>query len=243
MFNAELVIRRSPGEPIEPTAYPDDPAHIAANYTVMLPVLRAASVERTLSFPPQQHTDPRTGQLRGTSNGGSFTAFTGTISAPAFLAAIDDLRWLFADSFRPDLAYLHEITAEEQVQDWVVIAPQLQKQGENLEGVGIRNVFNRERRRGPLFGALSDPKHRPAAARIAGARGSWGDEVVDFLSADRRGALIVYPVVSAGVTPTPQNVVVAFTLFAPRTAQPANGQVIQFRAKDRSSPNAPIIDA
>ena len=243
MFNAELVIRRSPGEPIEPTAYPEDPTQIAANYTVMLPVLLAATVQRTLTFPAQQHIDPRTGQLRRASNGGSFSALTGIMSADAFLGTMEHLQWLFADSFRPDLAYLQEITGEDQVHDWVVIAPQLQKQGENLEGVGVRNVFNRERRRGPLFGALSDPKHRPAAARIAQACESWGDEVVDSLSADRRGAVIVYPVVSAGVPAKPGNVVFALTLFAPRTAQPANGQVIQFRAKDSSSPHAPIVDA
>lgn len=40
MFNAELVVRRSPGEMVEPTTYPDDPAEMARNYGIMLPLVQ-----------------------------------------------------------------------------------------------------------------------------------------------------------------------------------------------------------
>ena len=55
--------------------------------------------------------------------------------------------------------------------------------------------------------------------------------------------MLVYPVVENGSSATPADVVVAFTLFAPRAAQPLNGQVVQFKAKDSGSPRSPIVAA
>jgi hypothetical protein len=234
MFNAELVIRRSPGEPIEPTAYPTDPALIAANYQCMLPIMQAASTAHVLTFPSEPKPD---GSVRA---GGSFDALVGEVSADALLEALDGLIWLRPDYFGPDLAYVKEITGN-AIKDWVVIAPQPKDGVRDLEGLGPRGVASRQRRRGDLFGALSDPKHRPPAARIAGARPSWGDVYVDYLSRDNRGALLLYPVVESPTAHKPSEIVVAFTLFAPKSALPMNGQVVQFRAKDKGSPKAAII--
>lgn len=236
MFNAELVIRRSPGEPIEPTAYPVDPAQIAANYAAMLPVMHATSEQHDLTFPPE----PReSGILRP---GGRFEALIGIVSAQTMFDVLDKLIWLRPDYFKPDMAYIREITGNAAVDDWVVIAPQAQDGNQHLQGLGLRSVAMRQRRRGDMFGALSDPKHRPPAARIVGARPSWADAYVDSLSRERRGAMLLYPVVERAFALLPREVVVAFTLFAPRTAQPLNGQVVQFKAKVSGSPRAPIVD-
>ncbi len=235
MFNAELVIRRSPGEPIEPTAYPVDPALLAANYQHMLPIMQAASATRVLTFPPETRLD---GTVRA---GGSFDALVGTVTAEALLAALNALAWLRPGYFSPDLAYVAEITGTAAVKDWVVIAPQPKDTSRKLEGLGLRAVASRVRRRGDLFGALSDPKHRPPAARIAGARSSWGDAYIESLTRERRGALLVYPVAESTSASKPNEVVVAFTLFAPKAARAANGQIVQFRAKDTGSPKAAIV--
>jgi hypothetical protein len=233
MFNAELVIRRSPGEPVEPTAYPMDSHEIAANYQLMGHIMKSADKRKVLTFPSEVKSD---GTFRP---GGSFEALVGLVPAPKLLEALSGLSWLRPDYFQPDLAYIREITGT-SVQDWVAIAPQ-SKERRELEGIGVRGLAVRHRRRGDLFGALSDPKHRAPAARIAGSRPSWGDEYVDLLATGDRGALLVYPVVETVEAYEPGQVVVAFTLFAPVGARPKNGQVIQFRAKDNGSPKAAIV--
>lgn len=234
MFNAELVIRRSPGEPIEPTAYPVDPAQIEDNYRRMLSIMRAADTPYVLTFPSEKKSN---GSVRP---GGSFEALVGEVPAEALLEALDGLLWLGRGYFGPDLEYIKEITGA-SVKDWVVIAPQPKDGKRQLEGLGVRGVALRQRRRGELFGAISDPKHRPPAARIALARPSWDDAYVDALAKEDRGALLVYPVVESMSANKPGEVVVAFVLFAPKTAQPMNGQVVQFRAKDRRAPKAAIV--
>ena len=235
MFNAELVIRRSPGQPNEPTAFPVDPDAISENYKKMVPLLRAAETLRDLTFPDSTPVDA------SSKTGGTFKAYVGTTPAGTLLEALSDLTWLRPGYFGPDLAYVEEITGH-GVQDWVVIAPQLQITPSDLESVGQRSVFQRKRRPGrdQLFGALSDPKHRPAAARIAGSEASWGDRYIDSLAQAERGAIILYPLREPGATSSAP-VIVAFTLYAPWSARPLNGQVVQFRAKDRGAPKAAIV--
>ncbi len=236
MFNAELVVRRSPGEPVEPTAFPRDAAAIQANYKSMLPILRAATEAHEVTFPSEQRP---TG---GTRPGGRFDALVGTLSAETVLNALAGLSWLENGYFDPDLAYVREITGD-PVAEWVIVAPQ-QKDSRELNGVGLRSVASRQRRagRGGLFGALSDPKHRPPAARIVGARPSWGDDYIDSLVSEKHGAMLVYPLVDADAD-NEDEIIVAFTLFAPPSAQPANGQVVQFRARDNGRPKAAIVPA
>jgi len=234
MFNAELVIRRSPGEPIEPTAYPDDPTQIAANYQTMLPIMQTANSPCSLSFPSENKSKGNVQRC------GSFDALVGEVSAESLLKALNGLVWLREGYFSPHLAYIEEITGN-SVKDWVVIAPQPKDGRRHLEGLGLRGVASRQRRRGELFGALSEPKHRPPAARIALARPSWGDSYIDSLAKKNRGALLIYLVVESASASKPGEVVVAFVLFAPKTAQPMNGQVVEFRAKDKGAPRAAIV--
>lgn len=229
MYNAELVIRRSPGRPIEPTAYPEDSHAIKSNYATMLPLFKAAKEKKTLTFPskppPAQYT------------GGQFEAYVGFASADTVLEVLHQLIWVpSSDQFRPDLAYLEEITPK-LVHDWALIAPQRQET-QTLTGLGERSVFSRERRRAPLFGAISDPKHRPAGLRIAEAMPSWGDPFLDALAIEKRGAILLYPITTRA---EPNKVIAAFTLFAPKTAITGHGRVVQFKAKDSKS-NKPIVD-
>jgi hypothetical protein len=54
--------------------------------------------------------------------------------------------------------------------------------------------------------------------------------------------MLLYPVVNDASASSAGEVVVAFTLFAPRSAQPLNGQVVQFKAKVSSKAKAPIVE-
>lgn len=233
MFNAELVVRRSPGEPIEPTAYPTDPSEIESNYRAMLPIAQAALTHETLSWPAEVLGSG------ATRPSGTFSAYVGEIGASELRGALTGLDWLSEHYFAPDLAYINEITGG-SVKDWVVVMPQTKEAGA-LVDVGDRSLFNRARRRDPFFGAISDPKHRPAAQRMCGARAGWGDAKVDAWTKGERGSILVYPVVEPG-RPADQ-VILAFTLFTPRSTLPANGQVIQFRAKDSGAPRAAIVNS
>src|SRR4051794_22164369 len=105
------------------------------------------------------------------------------------------LRWLPDDHFRADFSWLGGLTLE-QIADWVVILPQHAGKGARatVAGHGPLSVFRRKRRRDPLFGAISDPKHRWASNRIAGV-GTDADPLADSLHQERRGARLVYPIV------------------------------------------------
>jgi hypothetical protein len=236
MFNAEMVIRRTPGEANEPTAYPTDVIDIEHNYWTMAPLLSAAHEPQTLSFPAEPRGD------KPDRPAGRYEAKVGFVSATDVVHAIGSCRWLTADYFSPDLAYLDEICGEVKV--WVLIAPQTAATPPSLKGVGARSVFVRRRRqgRGGLFGAISDPKHRPPAARVAHARAGWGDAAVEQLATPERGAVLLYPIVESETRTSPRDVVIAFTIFAPASARPTTGQLIQFQAKDKGSPLSPIVE-
>lgn len=247
MFNAELVLRRTPGEPLEPTAYPKEPQEKAANYAAMLPLLQCAQNDQFLSYPAN-------------SAGGfnQYRAFVGEMSAGGLLRALEALTWLRPDYFTPNLAYLREITGA-GVHDWVVIAPQLNipRSIVDLPDVGPRTTFGRDRRQREgsssqeLFGAISDPKYRPAASRICGAAdpAGWQDPQVDDLIRPQRGSIVLYPIIEpatgqkspVNTTPAPSDLLIGFQLFAPAAAIPTNGQRVQFRAKNRQEPRAAII--
>lgn len=221
MYNAELIIRRSPGLPIEPTAYPDDPKAIADNYAKMLPLFKAADELKTFKM----------------SKSGKFNAYVGSASAATVLDIMRHLEWSRDEQFRPDLAYIEEITPD-WVEDWVLIAPQLQKNGP-LTGIGERSLFARERRRGPLFGAISDPKHRSAASLIAGTKQDYSDPFAASLTKPRRGSILLYPIATKAA---PSAVISAFVLFPPATAITGNGRAVQFMARDSGKAGKAIID-
>lgn len=217
MYNAELVIRRSPGLPIEPTAYPKNSKLISSNYEKVLPLFQTADEPKTLT----------------SSEGGKFKAYVGIASAAQVLEILQSLQWDPLRQFRPDLAYVEEITPD-FVGDWVLIAPQLQKT-KPLPGLGERSVFARERRRDPLFGAISDPKHRSAPLLIAGTKTklaktkqNYSDPLAESLLKKNRGAMLLYPIATKAA---PDDVISAFVLFPPATAVTGNGQAVSSRRR------------
>lgn len=243
MFNAKLVEIQSAGRWEEPTAYPDKVADLRHNSKLWLPVVESLSVEtRPLAY--------HFGVDLGTH---AFTARVGALSAAAALALFESLRWCAPSQFEPHLAYLREITNRGMVDDWAVLAPQHNRPGRRISfGSNASDVswFERDRRRAPLFGAISDPKHRGVSLRIAGALGDSGDVGTERLVADRRGAITLYPMIEPDARADANRagtidlgrVVMGFGFVAPATARTLGDRTVRFTTHD-SSKDAAIIDA
>jgi hypothetical protein len=249
MYNARLVELRSPGQWQEPTAYPTKVADLRHNTNLWAPVLESLPATTT----PLAYHFPAEGDREAVTH--RFDAFVGKLTPAQFLELVRGLRWGAPSQFAPHLAYLSEINevGATDVDDWLVIAPQHAKQGQRLAfGTGDRRFawFGRERRRGPLFGAISEPKHRAVAHRIAGSLVDSGDHSTEGLVAARRGVVVVYPVVEpqyrADITedgrPAPEKVTMAFSFVAPSSARRADGRVLRFTTIDSAKEGQAIID-
>ena len=234
MFNARLAVRRL--QAIEPVAYPTLKAHVEHNYNAILPLIRQSSRRANLNYPTS------TGQS-------SYSVQYGIVSHDDLLFSLAQLRWLYEDHFQPDLGFLAEI--REIVDDWILLMPQLKRGARHtLPGVGARSVFDRERRRDPLFGAISDPKHRYAARRIAGIPESklYTDKVADGLRSSRRGACIVYPIAANEWKPPDaeseipkSSCIIGLHIVAPNSAQRPNTPYVQFRVKNEDRAEEIIV--
>ncbi|MEU3915024.1 Z1 domain-containing protein [Streptomyces sp. NPDC029721] len=245
MYNARLELVRSAGRWEEPTAYPQKGEDLLHNTRLWLPVLESLG-HQTETYGYHYPDEGITHRFR---------ALRGTLSAADLLEIFSKLRWEVPEQFPPHLRYIEEITAAGKVDDWVVLAPQ-HASATDTKTVALGfsgrtySCFSRDRRadRGPLFGAISDRKHRGVAHRIAGALADSGDPATESLVADRRGALVLYPIIQsthqglidANRRIDPDKIVMAFTFVAPASAHSANGQVVQFTTI--SSKQSAIID-
>jgi len=234
MYNARLTVRRSPGIPREPVAYPDDPTSTRHNFEQMVPLLQGADEFVTLKVP--------------IAGGGSYDAYIGEVPHTTLLGAIRGLRWEEAGYFGADVAALAELS-EADVSGWVVIVPQLKAMSRVLPDVGKRSLVFRRRRRGVLFGGISDPKHRTAAQRLADAIDDYGDPKVESRRRPKLGALVLYPLVEERLEPPDSDeiidvskVTVGFSLVAP-AIDDSSGQkpYVTFTVVSQAQANKPII--
>ncbi|KQX78835.1 Z1 domain-containing protein [Streptomyces clavifer] len=235
MFNAELVEIRSPGEWEEPTAYPEEPDALRHNTECWLPILEALS-----------HT-PVT---LGVDGGPQYDARVGTVTHQNLLAVLCDLRWSAPERFSPHLEFL--LAAGQNpgtIDDWAVIAPmQVGRNETRILGHGPFSLARRKRRRGPLFGAVRDPKHVAATKRLAGVENLTGNTAVEQHVRPRRGALVLYPVVESEprIAPDgsvdPRDLVMAFAFVAPPSTNQGDRPLVRFRAIDSTKAKEAIID-
>ncbi|MFE1909525.1 Z1 domain-containing protein, partial [Streptomyces gardneri] len=245
MYNSRLVTLRSPGQWQEPTAYPTKASDLRHNTYLWMPVLDSLSAEPTqvsCHLPDKAVTH-------------RYAALTGRIGADTLLDLVSRARWGAPSQFDPHLDYLREITTSipAQVDDWIVLAPQHSQAGRRIRlGATGRaySYFARDRRRYPLFGAVSDLKHRAVALRIAGALADSGDAAVEDLVAPRRGVIVLYPIVESEHRATlvedgsldPSRIVMAFDFVAPASARSDDGRVLRFTTVDSSQEGVAIID-
>ncbi|MBO3746187.1 Z1 domain-containing protein [Streptosporangiaceae bacterium NEAU-GS5] len=235
MYNAILAERRSPGVGIEPTGYPDKPTLIETNTRAFIPLLTTAT--RTVDF--------------RVAGGANFPALIGLTPHSTMLSVMSALEWVDPDHFAPDLAWLRKL-GPDQIKDWAVILPQHVRSGETramLLTIGPLSLHKRERRRPPYFGAISAPRHRTPAKRIAGSESSTGDPVADDLAKPRRGAILIYPVIESDVVSVargqevaPQDVIMAFHLVAPADAQAFDRRLVTFTTRDSGNGDSAIIN-
>jgi hypothetical protein len=237
MYNARLVERRSPGQRLEPVGYPDKPSDIEHNTQVLEPLLKLATNEGMFAYPTN------IGQR-------DYRARYGSIGHGHLVDLLKRLLWLPDDHFAADLTWLQELQPE-QIQDWIAILPQHARSGaqSTVLGHGPLSVFRRERRRATLFGAISDPKHRSAAGRIAGVGDPLDDPLTEELHCERRGALLVYPVIEIPEGEDvpeelqPSEVVVALVLVAPTSTGSPDRALVRFVVRDTTQADEPIVEA
>jgi hypothetical protein len=235
MFNARLVTRRSPGTPVEPVALPKLPVDIEHNYSALLPLMASTTVQASFPIP-------------SSTAGSRFDCWYGLVGHDTVIQALRGLRWVTDGYFAADLRYFEELGGK--VDDWVVLMPQLGTRGmmRELPGVGSRSLFKRSRTRDPLFQAISDPKYRDVGLRIANATDSFGDSLVEQLRQDRRGSIIVYPIVEDDLSPAVSNdeiptnaCILGLTLVAPASATPSGTPLVQFEAYNKALAQQAII--
>jgi hypothetical protein len=238
MYNAELVERRSPGERLEPTGYPEDRAEIAHNTDSIAPLIAVADTDGAFG-------------LDGSGGSRQLPARYGLIEHATLVEVLKQLRWRPDDHFGADLSWLQRLK-KNQLADWVILLPQHVGAGPkaSIGEYGTLSVFRRRRRqgRGGLFGAISDPKHRPIAGQIAGV-GDHDDELAGRLHKEGRGALLIYPMVEVDSNEeipdelTIEEVIMALVFVAPTSTGSPDGTLVRFVARDKSRADEAIVDS
>lgn len=232
-YNAELVERRSPGSRIEPTGYSKELADRTRNAAAMRPLIENAIDARELLMP----------------NNKSFDCFVGMVDHSQMVDTLAQLSWAPTDHFAADLTWLRRL-GDTQIRDWVIVLPQLigHKATRSIYGLD-RSVHERSRRDGRvLFGGIADPKHRLSADRLAGNAPAGDDLPARELQADRRGAILVYPVFevkgdeSLPADVTAEDLIMALVIASPQSTGSPDQPLIRFRTIDPTRSSEAIID-
>jgi hypothetical protein len=222
MYNAVLSERRSPGTPVEPRMYSNTPEVIESNTRAFLPLLEAARREVTL--------------LGDGST--SYKSRVGIVPHITLVDVLSSLEWADEEVFRADLNWLRRAPAD-RIEDWAVLLPQHNQPRGLVLGNGPLSLFRRKRLNPTYLSVISESRHRPAAARIAGARESIGDPEADRLAKPGRGAFLLYLVIPSDLNVpgepdeiSARKVVMAFHLVAPREALTKDRRLVTFAAID-----------
>ncbi|MFI6867268.1 Z1 domain-containing protein [Nocardia sp. NPDC050406] len=244
MYNARLVEVRSPGRWKEFYDYPKpgpDLRHNAELWAPVLARLEAAPTEFRYLI-PEENVAHR------------FQALTGRLDPNEFLDILESLRWRVPSLFTPHLEYLRDITSgpRKGVDEWIVLAPQRVRHAKGivLDASGRRfDWWERGRTRDSMFSRVSEPKQSAVATRIAGGVANSGDPVTESFVADRRGVVMLFPIVEPDHAVEIaddgridlRKVVMGFGFAAPVTAIGDDNKLLRFTTID-SSQDAAIID-
>ncbi|MBA2949734.1 Z1 domain-containing protein [Streptomyces himalayensis] len=250
MFNAELVEVRSPGRPIEPAAYPFSSKAIARNTQRWQPVLAALSGTNTTCHLLPDDTTPLPR---------SFRAAATVVPHADLLGILSALEWEDGNVLAPHLTYLSQLDGRlAKVDDWLVMAPH-RTEHHRIEatvlGHGPFSLFRRTRQAGKAaFSRISGLEHRAYAQQLIDqAELERSEEGVPRLG-PHRGVVLLYPVVEARTDAEVReaaatgkadasDVIMAFTVIPPLAAIDSKRQLVRFRAKDSSRPDAAIVNS
>lgn len=240
MFNAELVEIRSPGQWVEPTAYPTSAADLRHNAEVWLPALDALSHE--IAAFVTLADDDRGGFTR-------YPAKTAVFSHAQLLGIMSNLVWGRPDLLAPHLAYLRDASdAGCGTDDWTLILPQTSgptSVAASILGSQPVTLVQRKRNARGVFNRISGVAHRQSAERIAGLRPlSDDDPFASQLQQPRRGTVLLYPVVDpelgnpadlvTGLSIDPAKVVLAVAFIPAASSAGESVPYVRFRAVDSS---------
>ncbi|MFC5170303.1 Z1 domain-containing protein [Streptomyces mutomycini] len=240
MFNAELVEIRSPGQWVEPTAYPTGAAELRQNTEIWRPALEALSQDIAVFVTLAD--DDRGGFTR-------YPAKTAVLSHAQLLGIMSSLAWGRPDLFAPHLAYLRDASeAGCATEDWTLILPQTSGPtsfAASIVGSQPITLVQRQRNARGVFNRISGVAHRQSAERIAGIRPlSDDDPFASQLHRPRRGAVLLYPVVDpdlgnparlvTGRSIDPAKVVLAAAFIPAASAAGKSVPYVRFRAVDSS---------
>ncbi|WFE59527.1 Z1 domain-containing protein [Micromonospora sp. WMMD712] len=237
MWNARLVSRSTPGEPMEPVAHPEKGKQALHNLRLWEPVLAAAAA-----------ADPVT--LRVSKGRTSYPAHHVTMPHHEMMTILNGLQWLREEIFVPERTWLNSL-APTQLRQWVVLLPQQVDPTtcRMILGHGPFSIFERKRSDTGTLSAISESRHRNAAARIAGLETAQPDPVADTLAAPCTAVLTLYPSVkpktlagARGDRIDPGLVTMAFRAVTPLSTGLGSKRLI-WTTKDSGRPNHVVIDA
>ncbi|WP_392670777.1 Z1 domain-containing protein [Streptomyces sp. LN785] len=247
MFNAELVEIRSPGQWVEPTAYPTDAAALRHNTEIWQPALDALGQDISV-FVTLSEGD-RGNYIR-------YPAKTSILSHDQLLGIMSMLAWGRPDLFDPHLAYLKDASdAGCATDDWALILPQTSGRTSvtaRILGSQPLTLVQRKRNARGVFNRISGVSHRQSAERIAGLHPlSEDDPFASQLHQPRRGAVLLYPIVNpdlgdpadlvtgGGIDPAKVVLAAAFIPASDPTAKTA--ACLRFRAIDSAHAESPFV--
>ncbi|WP_298991821.1 Z1 domain-containing protein [uncultured Pseudokineococcus sp.] len=245
MFNARLDEQSD--QVLAPVGYPNHVDVMHANLERWRPLL--SGIDTLRPFP-----------AGGPAS--SLQAFTGVVGATDVVDLLGTLTWLPDYGQRtvaPRLKYYRRLLKEAaagdpRLHDLLVVMPQPGEDIRTIQGVGPRAVVRRDRRRRgglPLFGEITDPKHRRYAEQLLGPTPPSGHALADMWEPDR-GVLLVYLVQETkpdwDTTPAPaltashpeQGLVVGFTLQLPHEAV-GSDRVLHFSVINKEDPKAASV--
>ncbi|MGW2665650.1 Z1 domain-containing protein [Nocardia tengchongensis] len=240
MYNTELVEMRTPGEWKEFYDYPKTAMDLRHNTKLWAPVMARLDLTPTVYSYDIPGSGPR-----------AFEACTGQIAARELLEIVESLRWRVPSRFEPHLEYLRQIThgADRRVDDWIVLAPRRVRRDRSIaldDSDRRYDWWERRRTRDSMFSRIGEPQQSAVARRIAGSLPSSGDQNTESLVADRRGVILVYPIIEPenssaiadnGDVPA-ELVVMAFGFAAPASATGYDDRLLRFRTIDSSRGSA-----
>ncbi|MFF2044331.1 Z1 domain-containing protein [Kitasatospora sp. NPDC058170] len=247
MFNAELVEVRSPGEWVEPSAYPESAADLRRNCGLWLPVLERLEDAGDLFLHISEGSGKQT----------RFPAKTAVLPHGELLSLFEQLAWGRPDLMAPHLEYLKDSSRLGcGTDDWLVLAPQASGTGSVQASIlGSAPVTLVQRSRGPrgTFNRISGMAHRQSPERIAGRRAADAADVAAARFAQpRRGVVLLYPVIdrepgaadgtSPGIANPAKTVMACGFMSATDPAAPRR-PLIRFRTIDSSHSNAVVVPA
>ncbi|MFV2083415.1 Z1 domain-containing protein [Micromonospora sp. LOL_021] len=252
MWNARLVERSSPGEPMEPVAYPH-PAGRNARRTLDNNKLWSPVLASAISL--EEFKTVRVSSVNGAplmqETGTYFDSKVAEVEHAEMLSILGSLHWSSPDTFQPELAWLSNLRTD-QLNRWIVLFPfQTSNRGivQDVMSHGPFSIFKRAwtPSKGSLR-AVSESRHRNAANRIAGISTPVPDPAADSLNKPGTGALIMYPSVEDTSRyvdkPAPDDqITLAFHLVTPMSTMPLNGKLIKWQTRSSRDPMAVVVDA